>query len=67
MRKKQLSGGKRLMLAGKRCMNLGILPQDHDVIKRAADAERLPMTAFVLRSALSAANKVLAKQPAPTA
>lgn len=59
MKKKQASGGARLTAAGKKPMTLGLDPADRDLIERAAAAERMPMTVFVLRAALVAAKKTL--------
>lgn len=58
---KQASGGARLVASGKRVQTLGWLPDDWELIERAAERTRRPRTSFVQLAALDAARRVLAK------
>jgi len=61
MAAKQKSGGRRLRESGKRAIQLGVLPEDYDLLAAAAKAQRLPLTGFLLRAGLTAAKKELRK------
>lgn len=56
---KQLSGGARLALAGKRPVNLGLTPEQHDTIREAAEKDGRPITQFLTHHGLAAAKKIL--------
>jgi uncharacterized protein (DUF1778 family) len=60
-RKKQLSGGARLKLAGRHPVLLGLEPHEHAEIKAAADADGRSVSKFFIRAAIAAARKQLAK------
>lgn len=56
---KRASGGARMVAAGKKPMLLGWGPEYADLIERAANAQGLRMTEFVMAAALAAARDVL--------
>lgn len=59
--KKQQSGGKRLGMSGRKAMLLGWAPDELEKIREAAKLDAVPMTQFVMNSALRSAEKKLAK------
>lgn len=59
----QASGGKRLVASGKHPVTLGLLPEQRDRLRAAAQAEGRPVTQFVIYHALQAAEKILKKTP----
>jgi len=54
-KKKQKSGGSRMMALGKKPIMLWVTPDEHARIKWAAEIDRRPMTQFILHEALIAA------------
>jgi uncharacterized protein (DUF1778 family) len=58
---KQLSGGARLLAAGKKPVCLGLTEDQHDLLRLAAQAEGRPITQFVTFHALQAAKKIFLK------
>ena len=58
---KQASGGSRLKASGRKPVLLGLTPSEHSKVRRAAKIERRPMTQFLLRYGLAAAEKILSK------
>ena len=58
---KQLSGGARLVAAGRHPQTLGWEPGDWAVIEEAARLEFQPVTKFVQRAAIIAARKIIRK------
>ncbi|MCI0705768.1 MAG: DUF1778 domain-containing protein [Planctomycetia bacterium] len=60
-KRKQLSGGAKMKLAGKKAILLGITPEQFDKIKLAASLEMRPVTQFVTFYAVTAADAVIAK------
>jgi uncharacterized protein (DUF1778 family) len=65
--KRRPSGGAAMRRAGRTPMLLGWLPEERETIRAAAEAEDLPMTQFVMRSALAAAAKVFSRKNGKTA
>lgn len=61
MNDKRPSGGARLTEKGYRPVLLGLKPDDHDILKRAALSERRPLTQFLLFHGLEAAKKIMRK------
>jgi uncharacterized protein (DUF1778 family) len=59
MKKKRPSGGSVLMTSGKKPLLLGLTPEQHAMIQAAAAKLDLPMTQFVIRQALEAAQKII--------
>jgi uncharacterized protein (DUF1778 family) len=59
--KKPISGGARIKLSGKSPVLLGILPEQKEVLQKAAELDGRPMTQFLLFHALAAAKKILDK------
>ena len=57
--KKPLSGGAKLKAAGKRAILLGVYPDHHATLQRAADIELRSLSNFVLATALQAAFMVI--------
>lgn len=62
MRTKQLSGGARLLAAGKKPVCLGLTEAEHGLLREAAALEGRPMTQFALFHALAAAKKLFLKK-----
>lgn len=58
-KRKQLSGGAKLRLSGKRAVMLGLTPDVYDKLKRASEIECRPVSQFVTFYALQAAEWVL--------
>ncbi len=56
-KKKQLSGGARLKLAGKVAVTLGLTREERDLLLSAAVAERRPLATYILYHALEAAKE----------
>ena len=54
-----------MKLAGRKPVMLGLAPEQHDLIRRAALANTQHMTQFVIHSALTAARKVMAQTSHP--
>ncbi len=61
-KKKALSGGARLMGGGLKPIVCGMTPAEHELLRRAAEAEHRPMTQFLLFYGLAAAEKILKKR-----
>lgn len=61
MKKRQASGGRRLVASGRRPVTLGILPEDHDLLRQAAEIDRRPLTQFLIYHGLVTARKILEK------
>ena len=59
--KKPMSGGARIKASGKSPMLLGVLPEQKDILRKAAAIDGRPMTQFLLFHALAAAKKILEK------
>ena len=62
--RKPLSGGAKLKAAGRRAIMLGVTPEQHAVLKAAAQLEGRPLSNFVLYHAYQAA--IFATPPAIT-
>ena len=56
---KQASGGARLKAAGKHPVLLGLLPDQAEKIRAAAEADGRPLTQFFIFHGLAAAEKIL--------
>jgi len=63
LKKRALSGGAKLRLAGKKAVLLGMLPTDLALLRNAAEIEMRPVTQFVTYHALEAAKVVTALYP----
>lgn len=61
MKKTQLSGGARLMKAGKKPILIGPTEDEKALLDQAAKEDGRPTTQFVLFHALAAAKKILQK------
>lgn len=59
--KKKPSGGAALVAAGRSPLMLGLYPDDKRKIRMAAASEGLPMSQFLIKYGLMAAEKLLAK------
>ena len=62
-RTKPPSGGRKLMDAGRKPILLGATEAEHDLLRQAAEAERRPITQFLLHHGLVAAKKILKNRP----
>lgn len=60
--KKQRSGGAGLIAAGKKPLLLGLTPEQHELIRQAAELDGRYMTQFVLHNTLIAAKTILEKK-----
>ena len=60
-KRQQPSGAAKMKKAGKLPVMLGVLPDDLDKIRKAANMELRPVSQFVLFHALRAAEKLLSK------
>ena len=63
---KQLSGGRRRTLAGLTGSTVYCTPEEMDRIRAAAQAEKRPVTQFLLHYGLMAAEKYFAKSAKST-
>ena len=61
MKTPRKSGGARLVASGKKPVLLGLDPADHLLLSRAANAERRPLTQFLLWYGLQAAKRVVSQ------
>lgn len=58
VKRKQLSGAQKLKAYGRRAIMLAVVPEDYSALKAAADAERRPLSQYVLYYAIQAAKKL---------
>jgi len=59
VRRKQLSGAKKMKAYGKKAILLGVLPEQHERLKCAAAVELRPVSQFIIFHAMAAAEKAL--------
>lgn len=62
--RKQLSGGAKMKLAGKKPVLLGLLPVVLDTIRQAAALEMRPVSQFIAFHATEAALRIIAEAAA---
>lgn len=62
MKKKLLSGGARMVAAGKRPILLGPSNEEWEILKKAAENENRAVTQYVLYHALTAAKKNISRK-----
>ena len=62
-RLKQQSGGSRMKTAGKKAILLGVAVPEWEFLHQAAQAERRPLTQYILYHVFLAAKKTLLAAP----
>lgn len=62
---KQRSGGARIVAAGKKPVLLALTPEQHDILRRVADAECRSMTQTVIYHLFPLLKKILEIRPNP--